>query len=214
MKPRRNLAHLLRTGVKRVIQLRAIAASLHPNDPFPTRDRGLAYVLIELLNCWSSFARSLYLSCVDSAWTTQGHVVLANHRFPSVNSAIGFAVHQWRPGATPNASGIWHRRDEPTWHDPQILLRLSHLLAFSNNATLTGALSLGSRVFIDVPVTRNFFAHRNQGSQSAMEFVALQYGIAVRRPADLLLQRALKRPQALVLDWLDDIYTTMGLMCE
>jgi hypothetical protein len=91
---------------------------------------------------------------------------------------------------------------------------LANTLSFSNQATLDGSLSLGSRVFLDLPVVRNFFAHRNEGTQVAVEAVALQYGITAFRPADLLLRRALKRPQTLVLDWLDDLYVTMELMCE
>lgn len=97
--------------------------------------------------------------------------------FADMNAAIGFAILQFTPHAAPNVFGVWHRRQEPSWHDPHTLLHLAATLGFQNLATIQAAFSLGLRVFIDLPVVRNFYAHRNEGTEQAAKNVAANYGI-------------------------------------
>ena len=37
--------------------------------------------------------------------------------------------------------------------------------------------------------------------------------VGVRRPSEILLTAAYNRPQALLLDWIDDVRTTIELLC-
>jgi len=169
---------------------------------------------IELQNCWGSFVRAYYLSALLHARTESGHIVRSNSAIRSLDDGIGIAVRWWNPRAHPAATGVWRRRDEPPWFDPSILLGLSKNLLFSNNGDIQAALSMQSRAFADLPILRNFFAHRNQASAFAAISVAVQYSIGgIRVPSDVLLSRAKGRPQVLVLDWIDDIRATVEMLC-
>jgi len=132
----------------------------------------------------------------------------------TIDQAIGRAVNQFRPAAQPRANGSWDRRAEPAWHDPNNLLAIGAAESFSNIGDLRAAFSTGIRLFIDLPVLRNYFAHRNQQTSEAATAVAPHYGIpATKRPSRVVLSRPLKRPQPLLLDWMDEMQVTIELVC-
>jgi hypothetical protein len=175
----------------------------------------MTYLVLELQSTWANFVRAYYISAMLSAKTKAAHRIATNQVIASVDQAIGLAVRLWHPTAVPDASGRWHRRDEPTWHDPNILFRLAATYAFSHSADIQAALSMQSRAFIDLPVVRNFFGHRNQATRDAALAVGLQYGISgLKSPSQLLASRPLGRPQSLILDWIDDITATVQLLCH
>src|ERR1035441_1901357 len=94
-------------------------------DTSRERERTISFAVISLLNAWTNFVRAFYLSCVFGARTKSAVRVRPSSVFPDANAAIGFAIRLFRPYASPNTFGQWHRRDEPVWHDPTTLLRLS-----------------------------------------------------------------------------------------
>jgi hypothetical protein len=173
-----------------------------------------AYVAIEARNTWSNFVRAFYISLADGVRLESGTVATVS---PTrlANDAIGFAVQRWRPSRRPQANGTWHRRDEPAWHDPNTILTLCRDLAASNTADVEAAFSAGSRVFLDLPVFRNYFAHRNQETRRAALDLAPSYGVpAPLSPAEILLARALGRPQPVLVDWIDDLTFTAEYLCS
>src|SRR6266436_6595172 len=92
------------------------------------RDRAVAYVAIESLNLWASFARSYFIACIGNAKTNAGTRVTLAVPFPSVQDAIDYAVvnlYNRNPAGAPFA-----RRDEPVWHDAATLSKLSTKLNF------------------------------------------------------------------------------------
>jgi len=160
----------------------------------------LSFVVIEILNTWTNFSRAYYLSCILKPRTVSGKRIIVLSLIPDFNSAISVAITHLRPHMTPPASGIWHRRDEPSWYDHNLLMRCCRNIGCSNITDIQAAFSLGSRVFVDLPVFRNFFAHRNSQTGKAAADLGPQYGIpATLRPSQILLSSPLGRPQPLIL---------------
>ena len=115
----------------------------------------------------------------------------------------------------PKANGTWGRRDEPTWHDPQTLLRVGHAERFSHLSDIQAAFSAGYRFYVHLPVFRNYFAHRNKDTKYAAASIGPQYGIsATKRPSQILLTRPLNRPQPLILEWMDEMQFTIEYLCH
>jgi len=175
----------------------------------------LEYVTIEMLNAWVNFIRAYYLSALLGAKRCGLGRIGVSHIIANENAAIGQAVLFWRPSATPRPDGSWERRDEPTWHDPASVLPICLARGFSNIADLQAAVSTGTRVFRDLPVFRNYYAHRNRRTRKAAVDLAPIYGIAsTTRPSEILLARPLGRSQPLILDWLDDLRFTIEYICH
>jgi hypothetical protein len=111
--------------------------------------------------------------------------------------------------------GSWHRRDEPAWHDPNILLTLANDVGASNLSDVRSAISGGFTVFSDLPVFRNFYAHRNPRSLRAAADLAPSYGIAASlRPTQILLSRPPSSPQLLIHEWFDELLFNVEFLCD
>jgi hypothetical protein len=172
----------------------------------------VAYVAIEALNAWALFSRSFYLSCAIGAKTERGKYVKIN---TSVTDPLGLAITTFRRSATPNSAGVWHRRDEPAWHDPNVLLSACANLGCSIQAEISASFSLQQNVFNDPPVLRNFFAHRNEGTSRAARFLAPRYTLpSTLSPAELLMAASPGAATSIILAWLDEMNITAQFMCE
>lgn len=183
--------------------------------PDSDRDVLVGYIVIEALNAWASFCRAFFLSCMLEATIGSKRRVRVGHQALSLHDALGIAVRQFKPGASPNAAGIWHRRDEPTWHDPSVLLTLSRTIRCSELPKIEAALSLGATVFSGLPVFRNFFAHRNQGTAMAAKGIAPRYLIpSALSPHEILLYKSVTTRDALMSMWLDELLATVDLLCR
>src|ERR1017187_1368461 len=179
------------------------------------REAVVTYAAIECLNAWSNFVRAYYLSCAIGTTTESGDKVTPSIPILTCTDAIGIAITVFRPYSSATGSGRWLRRDEPTWHDPNTLLRLSARLGFSNLADIQAGMSAGFRVFADLPVCRNFFAHRNEHSGGAARRLALLYAIpGSPRPSSMLCSYPHGRPQALILEWIDELVFTAQYLCH
>ena len=216
MNRRKRLAIVRRDAIHYLDRLRGWFASIDRNWPASQQDMSVSHVTINLLNTWSNFVRAYYLSCALSTKSSKGVKISAAVRITSVNDAIGKAVTKYRPTAKAKSSGAWDRREEPTWHDTNTLLSMATEIGMSNAAQVAAALSLGSRVFSDLPTVRNYFAHRNESTFNAAIGIASFYGIAKRgeQPSTILRKRPLGRPQALLSEWIDDIHATIEMLCH
>jgi hypothetical protein len=177
----------------------------------------MSFAVINLLNSWSNFMRGFYMSCAFGTRTKSGIVVRPSSLFSDANTAVGYAIKAFKPYASPNTFGKWHRRDEPPWHDPNTLMKLSQpaALSFQNNSKVQAAFSLNLRVFVHLPVLRNFYAHRNQGTQQAAQLIATAYGIpSFLRPSQILFSNPMTRPQPLIFEWLDELKITADFLCD
>lgn len=211
----RQCRRLERSARHRIAILSRHLESISANTSVQDCESIIARSTIDLLNTWSNFCRSFYLSCMMGCRSNSGVRIQPPVCVSNINDAVGLAVRLHNPHATPNASGIWHRRTEPPWHDTSFLLRLFQHQSISNRVDVGHALSAGSRAFLDLPVFRNYFGHRNQSTADATRARALLNSVAPqKRPSDILLSRAVGRHQPLIDDWLSDIDFTIEYMCN
>jgi len=215
MRPTRDFRCLAKSTTYR---LRVLRDSLDNARRLPTaRQRRLAVstLTIDAANTWSNFSRSYYLSSCIGAFLEPLGRVTTTLAFTNFNDSIGEAVRIHRAYATPRATGIWHRRDEPTWHDPNVLLSCCNNIGASNYIHMTNALSVGTRFFIDLPVFRNYCAHKNQQTQKAAQTLAPTYGISsLLLPFEILLSTPIRARDPLLTLWLYDMEAVVGLLCE
>ena len=215
MRPCRDLERLRDTARYKLRKLREMALNAVSTIISREREALLSFIVIETLNTWNNFSRSYYLSCTVKPRTVTGKRITVGSLIPDFNSAIGLAVIYVRPHVTPPSSGIWHRRDEPAWHDHNLFMQFCRNIGCSNITDIQAAFSFGSRVFVDLPVFRNFFAHRNSQTGKAVADLGPQYGVpATLRPSQILLSRPLGRPQQLILDQIDDLVFIIELLCD
>ena len=170
-----------------------------------------AYVTIEALNAWALFSRSFYLSCALGAVTERKRPVTTT---PTVDP-LGAAITCINSRARPNALGVWHRRDEPAWHDPNVLMQVCGNVGCSIQAQIGQAFSLGQNVFNDLPVFRNFFAHRNGQTSQAARNIAPRYMLPSHlSPTELLLSVSPGATETVIVDWLSEMVITAEFLCK
>ena len=177
------------------------------------RDVAVAYVAIEALNSWASFSRSFYLSCALGARTERKKGIKIT--VSSTTDHLGLAITQYKKFAKPNAAGMWHRRDEPAWHDPNVLMTTCSTLGCSIQTSIEAAFSLQQNVFKDLPVFRNFFAHRSEGTCKAARDIAPRYTLpSSLTPTEILVSVSPGTSTSILLGWLDEIAVTTEFMCR
>lgn len=204
---------LQESAAKRLGRLRAHAL-VGLGKAGPERDTRFAFVVIEAQNLWANFFRSYTLSCVFSPKRTiHGRVTLENAAISTPGDVLLVAARVHRGSA---AGAPTSRRDEPPWHSTNVFLRTCSEIGCSHIADIRNALSVSTRVFDDLPAFRNFYAHRNEESARKAIDVAQRYYVirGARSPAEALATPPLKRTQALILDWLDDMSVVMQFLCE
>lgn len=199
-----NLARLRREALAATGQVRSRPAK-----------HAIAVTTIDLLNSWSGFSRSYALSCVTAPRRRKGGRVRITQTGLDFNAVIGVAMKRHKPKLTPRPDGSWHRRDEPPWHDINVLTNCCRDLGCSHIADVEAAVSLQSRAFVDLPIFRNFFAHRNKGTAQAACAIAPHYSIpSYCHPLQILASTPKGRPYPLLVDWIDDIAITVELLCD
>jgi len=205
---------LNRVAQARIRRLRALGLRVGTSTA-PEANRLLAYLAVETLNHWALFVRSYILSLsLRPSRCAGGRVALTYPGISVPNDVLVLAMQLLRPTKRPSANGTWARRDEPAWHDTYSLLRCATHLGTSNLVDIQAALSIGTRVFTDLPVFRNFFGHRNEASYRAARSLALHYAIPAGHPGEILRARPSGRPYPLIVDWLDDLGVVVELLCQ
>lgn len=215
MRSSRSFAKLLRMAHSRLARLKALTISaISPTTDSSARDQQLSYVVLEAHNLWANFIRSYLLSCLFLPRRMHGgQVTLGNNAIVSPGDLVHCAAKLQKG---PMAPAPTTRRDEPKWHDVSMFLKTCQAIQCSHLMNIQAALSVQTRVFYDLPTFRNFYAHRNEESaEKALALARKQYLITTAvHPTDALTTPAIRRPQSLVLDWLDDMYVVMGSLCE
>lgn len=212
MVPTKNLSSLYERGRVRAERLKSLALNAIL-VPFPNRDRVFCYVVIETQNLWAEFSRCFALSCVQTPTSITGHAVNVTNKAIKTRGDVLLAAVHFKYGR--KARRPTTRRDEPGWHDTSLLLNVCTEMGCSNLLTVSGALSTGAAVFSDLPKVRNFFAHRNEETKSQARDVSLRYALPrFPHPTLILSSTPNGRPQPLIADWIDDVSTTMELICQ
>jgi hypothetical protein len=177
------------------------------------RDGGVALAAVDVLNTWGNFVRAYWLSSFGEPWTSSGTKVQCE-RSMLASDPLGFAVTTFRPHVLPMGSGKWDRRLEPAWHDPQTLLRLTRDAGLTSAGDVAVAFSINTRVFYDLPVLRNYFAHRNEDTYlAALRVAALNSLPTPKRPSEVLTGVSAGHTQALFREWLGDLDLVADYLC-
>jgi hypothetical protein len=203
----------LRMALKRrLFRLEKRLKSVSSASDRPEREIAVSYVAIEAMNAWAMFSRSFYLSLPLNTLTERNKRVTMSA--PAADH-LGEAIKHYKPFAAPNSSGAWHRRDEPAWHDPNVLMTVCKNRGCSVQAQLEASFSLQQDVFRDLPVCRNFFAHRNQSSSQAARNIAPRYTLPTYlSPCDLLLSVSPGDSVPVLLAWMDEMNVTAEFICK
>lgn len=213
MRPAREITRLEEAAVRRCDRLIGFANTC--SLPINTgTDRNVAYITIETLNLWGSFTRAYYLSCVIGARDKSGVRIAVNSRIaPNPAGALVYAIHKYRPSLRKSV-GPFQRRDEPAWHDLAVFHTLVREIGSSTLHHVDAALSYSPLVFRHLVVCRNFFAHRNQDTASKVRSITRMYLVSpTLRPSEFLLNSQPRRPQPILLDWLDGVRDTISIVC-
>jgi hypothetical protein len=209
-----DLGKLRDTATAKLLRLRRLGVFSLGTEQLEA-NRLLAYVTLEALNTWSMFSRYFLLSLSLTPRRTSGaRVRIARGGIGGPRDVLALAMSLLKPYRPPSAAGTWARRDEPTWHEPRSLLVCASALRVSNLDVIQNALSVPTRVFADLPVFRNFFAHRNDSTCAKAVAIAVQYAIPTGHPTRILQTRPFSRPWPLVVEWIDDLTVVTELVCE
>ena len=219
MRPTRNLQRLRLSASANLVRLRHLAFQASIGPQVRQTDLIVSHVAIQAITTWSNFTRAYYLSLVLHPKLESGNRVIVDalYRRITFDQAIGYAIAQFNRKARARPSGAWDPRHEPPWRRTDVLDALcsANLLDASHYAQVQAALAVPTAAFSDLPLFRNFYAHRNHDTATLAMQRAPQYGIpATLHPTSILLRRPLARHQPLILDWLDDILRVIELLCH
>ena len=206
------LVKLSTQSQRRLARLRSLAELCHPPTDAP-KERLISYVIIEATNLWAAHCRYYFLSTAIGCRDASGAMIAIGPQRPAtIDDALTFAIHANRPnyrGRRPP----WRWADEPVWHSPRQFRAAMRALSPANMAAVNRGFATGSRVFDDLPAFRNFFAHKGTDTRKRVASLARYYTLSPRlRPHELLMSAASGRVQSLLLDYVDDLSISIGLM--
>lgn len=201
----------LKRSVRQLDQIKKANAS--------QREILISPLVINLLNTWANFTRSYYICCALGTKRPDGSNVsstLSAIPSRSINDAIGNAVQTFRPKASKSSNGEWDTRDEPTWHDVNILIQLASKYNFSNAADIKTAFTFGFTAHQHLVVFRNYYAHKNGGTRKKAQNIATKYSIrSNQHPSDILLDTPLSTPGTALIDiWIGELEQTVEILCS
>lgn len=218
MRIARDLGRLEISAHARLRRLRDVA--VHCSSVGATRrDRevSVSYCVVELYNLWYSFSRCFFLSAALGARDGAGVrvVIIGAARPRTVEDALTYAIKIRRRYRNLQPPWKWHH--EPNWVDPKVLLDTLKAVGASNLTRVSNGLSVPSTTLDELPPFRHFFAHKNRDTVQALRPLISAHSISpTLRPTDALLTPATvlgaRRPQPLLLDWIDDVTNVVQLI--
>jgi len=218
MRIERDLRCLQRSAHGRLRRLRYVATLCSGRGATPRdRELGVTYCVLELYNLWYSFSRCFFLSAALGARDGTGMRVTLRTGVPprTVQDALTYAV-RIQPSAR-HRQPPWRWQDEPPWVRPRVLLDALAAIGASNTAKVSAGLSASTGVFDDLPKFRHFFAHRGRDTVAPLKGrIRAQSIPSGLRPSEALLTPTSApegtRPQAWLLDWIDDLTNAVELV--
>jgi hypothetical protein len=105
-------------------------------------------------------------------------------------------------------------RDEPAWQDRSIFLRIVRGLGLSNEPAITAAIGVSAQTLANLPVIRNFYAHRTEDTAKKTAAVQLRYGFSGSiHPTEFLASRVGTQPHAILRYLVEDISISITTAC-
>lgn len=212
MEPKPHLDRVLRSFQYRLASLKVLAEETRL--PVTSAiDRQASFVSIELLNTWVRFARAYYLSCACGCKTTGGSRVGVGHgRFRRYGDALAFAITHFRPKLVGKTA--FSPLDEPTWYKQQTLEALANVLGLSVYSSVLTAFSYPTSAFTDLPVVRNFFAHRSAHTAEQVRVRVRRRALPARlRPSEFVCTVERGSASPIISVWISDLLQVSRLLC-
>jgi len=217
MKIVKKLAHLEKNAKWAIQRSTRELPDLFSIKNISQRENIASPIVINLLNTWSIFMRTYYICCARGARNKLNYKISSSLSSSNLspNDVIGEAIKSYHPNKKPMSNGIWDTRDEPSWHDSSVIIRLSTDFSFSNSADISAAFSLGFTAHKDLPTFRNYYAHKNHGTRVKTERVAANYSIASNQhPTDILLDYPRRTPTLHLIEvWVGELADTIDFLC-
>jgi len=184
----------------------ALRSPLAPQD-----HRILSYVIIESANLWAQYSQCLFLSSALGALDRTGTRIVTT---PVMNpsQAIDLAVHAVRP----QLRGIqrpWKSHELPDFQNKGHLAQTLSYIGASIYEDVDRAVSYPTRVLLDLPTMRNFYAHKAERAARKASALGSHYGLnRPMSPPLLLCTPPAGRVDILVVEWLADLAAILSLM--
>jgi hypothetical protein len=175
-------------------------------------DRVASLLTIHALNTWAEFNRSYLVCALRGSRTASG--VAVRTKFPA-GTRFEAALLAMPTVLRGTAASPLSRRVEPAWHDKAVVLRVFGLSDLSNFIQIQAAFSLPSRSIDDLPIARNFYAHRNRETVGKVRRLGLRYGLpVVSHPTDLMRSTLPKRSATILEEWFVELAHIVERMYE
>lgn len=204
------ISHLTGSAASRLDRLTTLTAEL-ALPLTPEKRRVLSYVTIEAANLWAQYSRCFFLSVAIGAIDSNGVQIVAAPA-SNLQAAEDLAVHAIHP-IKQSESGPWSRRWLPDWQTRGHLLKALDYVGATNYTAVDGALSYQTRVLLDLPTVRNFYAHKAERAARSVATIQKHYGITKSMsPHELICTVPPTGGDVLLNEWLDDIAEILDLM--
>lgn len=206
MRPVTDLGKLYGAFAYRILRIRRLF-DLAGSSPEPRRSEFISVSVIELDNLILSSLRALTISSLRCGRTSQRNKISTTRRFGDEQEIAAFMlsilhVKSFQKLRSPTRVS---RRDEPKVRDPRATEIVFASCGASNIGSLRNALALNTTLFADLPILRNFYAHRNEDTWRKVRTKAHALGVfRIKHPNELLMTMLPGRPVTLFEDWLDD----------
>lgn len=179
-----------------------------------TLNQKMSHAVIGLLNLLSNFNKAFYLSCARSPIGRSKSRHITPAPYVDDNSSLGIIILKYKPNASRRSDGSWSKRDEPSRYEIEHLEYglISINSPKINDLYIVQGMNLG--IHKDLPVFRNYYAHKNAKTQRSARLILPQYLIPDMHPTKALTQVPRTRSIPLILDWLDDFDITVCTLCS
>lgn len=173
-------------------------------------------LIYDLWQHWCQFSRRVLLESCAGCQTLTG-TTIKKRAGDNSWQRIGYEAKQAARGHPSKAGAVInHRREEPTWGDPDKLLAIVPALAPTNQAALTAAFGMSSlRAPKDLRIVRNACAHIHADSVTDVRAIQIYYRCrSVMHPSDLAWQVEMASNDVAFLRWTDDLSLIARLACS
>ena len=200
------------TGVAqaRLERLQTLSAGIR-QPVTPEQRRLLSYVTIEAANLWAQYSLCLFLSAALGAHDSAGNCVVASPA-SDVSHSIDLAVYAMNPKLA-GTRRTWKRHEQPDFQNKSVLARAMKYIGATIYPDVDAAVSYPTRVLVDLPTMRNFYAHKAERAATKAAALGPRYGITrPMSPHELLCTPPPGRADVLLNEWLADLAAILSLM--
>lgn len=203
-----NAERLLKPRVQSLVFYRELEARARVASS-RSRDEILVYLAVELHNLWNHFCRS-YVLCSAKGLTSLSGVVW---RAPNASRWSLESIRQHLV-MVHGKKRINDPLSEPVWRRLDVVEACCATLGTGNLPSIALTIGYGHSFLSELPVARNFAAHKSKSARMKLDQVAASRGYPGRSD----LERVMLAPSSsgygtVVLEWITEIERSMTTMC-